>query len=214
MKTPYPDASYRNSYTQNSWHNTWAIPKDPLHLGSQATDTTARGIPGYLLHTGQVNNWSSACLLSWRQHSLKASQELLCIQGNWVTDMIVWRLPRGSKACRATDPTDWKPPRSSDAYRETETIVHRVPGEHIHTGQQLDSSSEDATIWRPPTTSNAARAKDQQLLCLSDEYPVGRPHRGPATTRDGGLPGDLKQPRDKGGRHQTESFKPANTRGK
>jgi hypothetical protein len=40
---------------------------------------------------------------------------------------------------------------------------------------------------------------------------VGRPHRRSATVSDTGLPRDLKQPRDKRGRLQTESPRPTNT---
>jgi hypothetical protein len=46
--------------------------------------------------------------------------------------------------------------------------------------------------------STAARATDQQLLCLSKEPPVVRPHRESVKTRDAGLQGDLKQPRERG----------------
>jgi hypothetical protein len=82
------------------------------------------GIPGDLLHTRQQRNCSPACLLPWRQHILNASQELLCIQGNWATDTTVWRLSRGFVECRATDPTEWKLPWSSAAHRAKETTVH------------------------------------------------------------------------------------------
>jgi hypothetical protein len=41
--------------------------------------------------------------------------------------------------------------------------------------------------------------------------PVGRTYRRSAKARDTGLPGDLKQIRDKIGRLQTESPTPANT---
>lgn len=70
LKTPYPELSQKISCTQNS----------------QATDTTSWSIPE-LLYTGQLNNWSLACLLPRRYHSLKASQEFVCTQtnmdGNW-----------------------------------------------------------------------------------------------------------------------------------
>ena len=111
-----------------------------------------------------------------------------------------WR----SVACRAIDPRDWKPLRSCAAHRDTENIVCRP--------LEMDSSSEDPIVWRPPRRSNVTRATDQQLLCPSEEPPVGRPHRWSAMVRATGLPGDLKQPKDKGGRLQTESPRPANTR--
>ena len=62
--------------------------------------------------------------------------------------------------------------------------------------------------------SIAAKAIDQQLLCLSDNLPGGRPHRRSSTARTAGLSGDLKQPRGKRGRLQTETPRPANTRAK
>jgi hypothetical protein len=55
-------------------------------------------------------------------------------------------------------------------------------------------------------------AIDQQLLCPSEEATVGRHHRWSATARATGLPRDLKQPRNKRDRQQTESHRPVNTR--
>jgi hypothetical protein len=53
---------------------------------------------------------------------------------------------------------------------------------------------------------------NQQLLCPSEEAPVGRPHRWSDTVRATDLPEDLNQTRDKRGRLQTESPRPTNTR--
>ena len=55
-------------------------------------------------------------------------------------------------------------------------------------------------------------ATDQQLLCPSEDPTLRRPHRRSATARAAGLPGDLKQSRDKRGRLQTETPRSAKTR--
>jgi hypothetical protein len=83
-------------------------------------------------------------------------------------------------------------------------LIHpRGPAAFRAVGQQLDCSTEDPTVWRPPRRSTAARATDQQLLCPCEESPVGRPHRWSDIARAAGLPGNLKQPRDKRGRLHT-----------
>jgi hypothetical protein len=152
MKTPYPESSQKIFCTQSNWAN----------------DNTAWSIPGNLLHTEQLSNWSLACLLPWRQQNFKASQEFLCTPSNWATATTIRRPPGYSVAFRVTDPTDWKPPWSSAAYREIEITVHRASGEHLHKGKQLDCSSEEPRVWRPPRRTTAARATDQQLLCTSE----------------------------------------------
>jgi hypothetical protein len=50
------------------------------------------------------------------------------------------------------------------------------------------------------------------LLCQSEESPVGRAHRWFAVARAASLPGDLKQPRSKRGRIQTELPRPVQTK--
>jgi hypothetical protein len=69
-------------------------------------------------------------LIPWRHQSLKATQELLCTQGNWATNTTVWRhppTPSSSIECRESHPKDWKHHWSSAAHRETEAIVLRLP---------------------------------------------------------------------------------------
>ena len=60
-----------------------------------------------------------------------------------------------------------------------------------------------AVVLRPLRRSTAARTTDQQLFCSCEEPPVRRLHRKLDIARDTGLPGDLKQYRDRNGRLHT-----------
>jgi hypothetical protein len=64
----------------------------------------------------------------------------------------------------------------------------------------------------PPRKATADRATNHQSTCPSEDTTVRSSHGISATDRATGLPGDLKQPRDKRGRLQTETPRPTNTR--
>ena len=116
------------------------------------------------------------------------------------------RPPGSSMECMATDPTDWMPPWRSAVHREQNPQSIAFPTPHIRTASHRKKAW--LHLWRSSSLKASQenyRTIDQQLPCLCEEPLVGMPNRWSATA-------DVKQPRDKRGRIQTESPNWENTR--
>jgi hypothetical protein len=115
-----------HSEQHSIWHHSLRHPRSVAHRATEQLITSLasplktphlKGIPRAPLYTEQLGN---------RHHSLKTSQELCDMQGNWLDRL---------KA-------SW----GSAAHREKETTVHRTPGKYFHKVQQLSCSSEDSRV--------------------------------------------------------------------
>lgn len=125
-------------------------PKDVLYWEN---DSTSWGILGYLLPFGAFDCTTRGILKDpqYAGHtSLKAFQEFLCTRSNCAIDTTVWRTPGGSGSL----PGNWCKRLNVSmelccTQRKNPQSVF-PPGGKVHSGQQLDYSSEDSTVWRPP----------------------------------------------------------------